>query len=229
MPFFFFDDLYLLLVLPAVLFSFFCQWKVTSTFKKYSKVPTRRRITGADAAARVCQLGEARDVRIESVTGKLTDHFDPRGNVIRLSQSVYGESSVAALGVAAHEAGHAAQYAQGYGPIRLRSAIIPVTQVASNLAMPLVIAGLLIEGLGILLTIGILFFAVAFLFQVITLPVEFNASRRALALLESGGMLDRDELDGAKKVLSAAAMTYVAAMAVALASLLRLILISRRR
>jgi len=222
-----YDMYYVMMVIPAVLFGLICQWKVSSTFKKYSKVQTRRRLTGAEAAAKVCQLGEARDVRIESVSGKLTDHYDPRGNVIRLSQSVYGESTVAALGVAAHEAGHAAQYAQRYAPIRLRSAILPVTQLVSNAIVPLVLISLF-TGFEFMINILIVVYAVTFLFQLITLPVEFNASRRALALLESGGMLDSDEIVGARKVLSAAAMTYVAAMAVSLMQLLW-ILARRRR
>ncbi|MCL2082987.1 MAG: zinc metallopeptidase [Oscillospiraceae bacterium] len=223
-------DIYLLLlVAPTAIFAMICQFRVSGTFKKYSQIPSRRRLTGADAARRVCQLNEASHVTVEQTGGNLTDHYDPRRNVIRLSQSVYAQASVAAIGVAAHEAGHAAQYAQGYGPARLRMSIVPITQLASNLAMPLILMGLFISSFEFLFRIGVLCFAVAFLFQVVTLPVEFNASRRALATLESGGMLDSDELYAAKKVLNAAAMTYVAAMAVSLAQLLRLILLSNRR
>lgn len=223
-----FDIYYIALVIPAILFAMICQFRVSSTFKKYSQMRTRRGITGEQAAQRVCTLGEARYVTVKQVSGNLTDHFNPKDNTIGLSENVFGQTTVAAVGVAAHEAGHAAQYAQGYGPIRLRSAILPVTNIASALAIPLVIAGIWLEFF-MLVNIGILLFGVAFLFQVITLPVEFNASRRALAMLESGGMLDEDELRGAKKVLSAAAMTYVAAMMVSLMQLLRLILISRNR
>ena len=228
MPYFFFDEYYLLLVLPAVLFALICKLRVSSSFKKYSQIRTRRGMTGAEAARKVCELGEAGQVAIEHTKGQLSDHYDPRSNVIRLSDSVYGSDSIAAVGVAAHEAGHAAQYAQGYGPIKLRAAIIPVTQVASNLAMPLVLLGFFFN-YGLLIDIGIILFGAAVFFQLVTLPVEFNASRRAMALLRSGGVLSEDELAGAKKVLSAAAMTYVAAMAVALAQLLRLIFISQRR
>lgn len=228
MPFFYFDEYYLLFVLPAIVFAMICQWRVSSVFKKYAQRRTRRGITGADAARQVCGLGEALHVSVEPVAGKLSDHYDPKSNIIRLSEGVYGSASVAAVGVAAHEAGHAAQYAQGYGLIRLRSAIIPVTQVTSNLAMPLVMLGFVFS-LDVLINLGILFFGVAFLFQLVTLPVEFNASRRALALLRSGSMLDEDELHDARKVLSAAALTYVAALAVSLAQIIRLILLSRRR
>lgn len=223
-----FDIYYLVLVLPTIIFALLCQWKVSSAFKKYSSIRTRNGMTGADAAREICKMGGASHVGIETTAGNLTDHFDPRSQVIRLSQQVYGVPSIAAVGVAAHEAGHASQYAHGYGPVRLRSAIIPVTQVASNLAVPLVLAGFIFN-LGLLIHIGILFFAVAFFFQLVTLPVEFNASKRAIAMLETGGFLDEQELKDAKKVLSAAAMTYVAAMAVSLAQLLRLLLLARRR
>ncbi|MDR0293310.1 MAG: zinc metallopeptidase [Oscillospiraceae bacterium] len=224
-----FDIYYIALVLPAALFALFCQFRVTSTFKKYARIRTRRGITGEQAAARVCALGEARHVSVKAIAGNLTDHFNPKDNVISLSQSVYGESSVAAVGVAAHEAGHAAQYAQGYGPVKLRAGILPVTRVASMLALPLILIGFAVEGMPVLVNIGILLFGVAFLFQLLTLPVEFDASRRALAILESGGMLDGDELRGAKRVLSAAAMTYVAAMAVSLMQLIRVILLAQSR
>jgi hypothetical protein len=224
-----FDIYYLVLVVPAMLFAFFCQFKVKSTFTKYSAMQTRRRLTGADAAARVCSLTETRNVRIGSVPGHLTDHFNPKDNSIGLSQSVYGATSVAAVGVAAHEAGHAAQYAHGYAPIRLRAAILPVTRFASMAAFPLILIGFAVETLPFLINLGLLFFFMAFFFQVVTLPVEFNASRRAMSVLEAGGILDTDELNGAKKVLDAAAMTYVAALAVSFAQLLRIMLIARGR
>jgi hypothetical protein len=223
-----FDIYYIALVVPATLFALLCQFKVKSTFGKYSKIRTRRGITGEQAAKRICSYNEAQGVIVRQVQGHLTDHFNPKDNSIGLSQSVYGETSVAAVGVAAHEAGHAAQYANGYGPVRLRSFIFPVSRFGSMLAFPLVIAGFMFDFL-MLVNLGILFFTAAVFFQLVTLPVEFNASRRALKTLESGGMLDADELKGAKKVLSAAALTYVAALAVSLAQLLRLILIARGR
>jgi hypothetical protein len=223
-----FDVYYIALVVPAMLFALFCQFKVKSTFNKYSKVRTRRGVTGEQAAKRVCSYGGAPGVAVRQVPGHLTDHFNPKDNSIGLSGSVFGDTSVAAVGVAAHEAGHAAQYALGYGPVRLRTAIIPVTRFASGAALPLILAGFILEYF-MLVNIGILFFGAALFFQVVTLPVEFNASRRALKLLESGGILDADELKGARKVLSAAAMTYVAAMAVSLMQLIRLLLIARGR
>jgi hypothetical protein len=224
-----FDIYYIALVVPAMLFAMFCQFKVSSTFKKYSKVRTRRGITGEQAAIRVCSHGDARQTRVKAVPGHLTDHFNPKDNTIGLSQSVFGEASVAAVGVAAHEAGHASQYAQGYAPIRLRSAMLPVTRFASMAAFPLILLGFFVETMPFLINIGLLCFAVAFFFQVVTLPVEFNASRRALDLLRSGNILDDAELKGARKVLTAAAMTYVAAMAVSLMQLLRLLIIARGR
>ncbi|MDR0326646.1 MAG: zinc metallopeptidase [Oscillospiraceae bacterium] len=223
-----FDIYYVTLVVPAVLFALICQWRVSSTFKKYSKVQTRRGITGEQAAKKVCSYGDTRHTLVKQVQGHLTDHFNPKTNEIGLSESVYSQSTVAAVGVAAHEAGHASQFAQDYGPMRLRHILLPVTNVASMLAVPLVLIGFWMEFL-MLVNVGILFFGVAFFFQVVTLPVEFNASRRALRVLESGGMLDEDELRGAKKVLTAAAMTYVAAMAVSLAQLLRFMMIARGR
>jgi hypothetical protein len=224
-----FDIYYLILVLPAMVFAMFCQLMVKSTFSKYAKVKTRRGITGEQAAAKVCSYGDARQTRVKAVPGHLTDHFNPKDNTIGLSQSVYGDTSVAAVGVAAHEAGHASQYAQGYGPIKLRSAILPVTRFASMAAFPLILIGFMVEAMPFLVNIGLLCFALAFFFQVVTLPVEFNASRRALSMLEAGNMLDEEELRGARKVLTAAAMTYVAAMAVSFMQLLRLMLIARNR
>lgn len=224
MPYFYMDYWYIVLVIPAVIFSLIAQYKVTSTFKRYSKVMSKRGITGMEAARKILDVNGLYNVRIERVSGDLTDHFDPKADVIRLSDSVYGSSSVAAVGVAAHEAGHAVQHSVGYTPIRIRSAIIPVCNIGSNLAMPLVLIGLLLsfEGLALL---GVMLFGLSVVFQLVTLPVEFNASSRALAALTSSGMLDEPEAKNTKKVLSAAAMTYVAALAVALANFLRLLFI----
>lgn len=230
MPFFYYYDwTYWAVLLPAILIALFAQLKVSSTFNRYSKVASSRGYTGAQAAEAVLRAHGVNNVRIERVSGKLTDHYDPRSNVIRLSDGVYGSTSVAAMGVAAHEAGHAVQYAQGYGPIKLRSAIIPVCNVGSQLSMVLIIVGLLLYSQA-LLGVGILLFSLAVVFQLVTLPVEFNASRRAIETLERGWLLEGDELRGAKKVLGAAAMTYVAALLVSLAYLLRyLVLFSGRR
>lgn len=220
----FFDYYYLVLVMPAILFALWAQAQVSGTFEKFSKVRTMRGLTGAQAAEAVLRAGGVYDVRIERVAGNLTDHFDPRAKVIRLSDSVYDSPSVAAVGVAAHEAGHAVQHAQDYFPIKVRSAIIPVTQVGSSLALPLIIIGLVLSSLN-LVYLGIAFFGLSTVFQAVTLPVEFDASRRAIATLGSEGLLSQEELPGAKKTLRAAALTYVAALAVSLAQLLRLLLL----
>lgn len=227
MPYFYFDWMYLVLVLPAVLVAAWASANVNSTFKKYAKQHARRGITGAEAARRVLDANGLHTVRIEHVSGNLTDHYDPKGNVIRLSDSVYGSTSTAAIGVACHEAGHAVQHAVGYAPIKLRTAIIPITNIGSKLAMPLILIGLLFLNtqLYYLVYVGILCFSFSALFQLVTLPTEFNASRRALTAIESGNLLYDDELAGAKKTLRAAALTYVAALAVSLAQLLRLLLI----
>ena len=217
------DIYYIILVIPALIFSGWAQTKVNSTFKKYSRERTYSGMTGYEAARRILAANGLYNVNVERVSGNLTDHYDPKANVIRLSDSVFGSNSVAAVGVAAHEAGHAVQYAQGYAPIKLRSAIIPVTQIGSNLSIPLVIIGFLM-GAESLVSIGLLLFATVAFFQLVTLPVEFNASRRAVAALEMSGSINDEELYGVKKVLSAAAMTYVAALAVAVANLLRLVL-----
>ena len=200
------------------------QHNVNSTFRKFSQVACRRGLTGAQAAELVLRGSGVQDVAVEFVQGHLTDHYDPRSNVIRLSSSVYGSSSVASVGVAAHEAGHAVQYAVGYGPIKLRAALIPVTQFGSAAAWPLVLIGLLFNN-NTFFVLGMVFFLLATLFQLVTLPVEFNASNRALAALSSSGILEQDEIPMARKTLSAAAMTYVAALAVSVAQLLRLLLI----
>jgi hypothetical protein len=223
-----FDIYYVVLVVPAMLFALLCQWRVSSSFKKYAKIRTKSGCTGAQVAEKVCAYGDAHNVFIMPVPGHLTDHYNPKDNTIGLSESVHSQATIAAAGVAAHEAGHATQYAQGYGPVRLRSVLYPVSKFGSMMAIPLVVIGFAVEFF-MLINIGIAFFAVALFFQIVTLPVEFNASRRALYALQSGGMLDKDELKGAKKVLNAAAMTYVASMAVSLAQLLRLVLIARGR
>ena len=219
-----FDYYFLVLVLPCVFFAMWAQFKVKSTFDRYSRVYSRRNMTGAQAAAAVLRASGVTNVRIERVSGHLSDHFDPRDNVIRLSDSVYSSTSVASIGVAAHEAGHAVQYAVGYAPMKLRAAIIPATNIGSMLSMPLILLGLVFN-FGAIITIGIAFFGLSTVFQLVTLPVELNASNRALAAIEQGGLLYDDEYPMAKKTLWAAAMTYVAALAVSLAQLLRLILI----
>lgn len=230
-----FDWTYLVLVLPCVLLSLWASSNVNSTFKKYSQQYSTRRLTGAEAARRVLSANGVHGVRIDRVSGNLTDHFDPKTNVIRLSDSVYDSTSTAAIGVAAHEAGHAVQYAQDYTPIKLRAAIIPLTNFGSKLAMPLILIGLLLsfaEGFSFFFVyLGIACFGLSLIFQLVTLPVEFNASRRAMAAIEEGELLTIEEQKGAKKTLKAAALTYVAATATALAQLLRLILLfgNRRR
>ena len=223
----------LLLVLICAVFALWASHNVNSTFKKYANQFSRRRITGAQAAQRVLSANGVHGVRIERVGGSLTDHFDPKTNVIRLSDNVFDSTSTAAIGVACHEAGHAVQYAMGYAPIKLRAAIIPVTNFGTKIAWPLMMFGLLLSGMSYafynLVYVGIACFSLSLVFQLITLPVEFNASRRAVAAIEQGGILYEDELDGAKKTLRAAALTYVAAAATSLAQLLRLISIYGRR
>ena len=237
MPYYFygFDWTYLILVLPCFILALWASSNVNRTFKRYAKVFSSNKITGQQAAQRVLMRHGIKDVEIEHVGGNLTDHYDPKSNVIRLSDSVYNSASVSAIGVACHEAGHAVQYAQGYSPIRLRAAIIPITNIGSKLAMPLILLGVLLSAVGyysyIFVYIGIGCFALSSIFQLITLPVEFNASRRAIEAIEISGILQQDELTGAKKTLTAAALTYVAALAVSLAQLLRLIILfgGRRR
>lgn len=219
---------YVILVLPVLIFSMIASARVNSTFKKYSKVMSARRITGAQAAFEILRYYGITNVQIERVSGNLTDHYDPRTNVIRLSDSVYNSTSVAAIGVACHEAGHAAQYAQSYVPIKIRNFILPVASLGSKLGFPLAILGFFL-GFEPLAMFGVIFFAFAVLFQLITLPVEFNASKRALSVIGQADLLGEEEKNGAKKVLTAAAMTYVAALAVSVANLLRLILMVNRR
>ena len=230
MPFYYgFDMTYVVLVLPCLILSLWASSNVNSTFKRYSRQFSARRITGAEAAQRVLSANGVRGVRIDRVSGNLTDHFDPKTNVIRLSDDVFGSTSTAAIGVACHEAGHAVQYAEGYAPIKLRAAIIPITNFGSRLAMPLILLGLLFSFAGnfsyTLVYLGIACFGLSLVFQLVTLPVEFNASRRALADIEQGGILTAEEQQGARKTLRAAALTYVAATATALAQLLRLLVL----
>lgn len=219
-----FDIYYLILILPAVLITLWAQVKVKSTFNKYSKVASARGLTAQQAVHRVLSANGVNGVTIQRVSGDLTDHYDPKSNVIRLSDTVYSSTSIAAIGVAAHEAGHAVQHAVGYGPIKLRNAIIPVCNIGSQLAWPLLLIGLLLDFAG-LITVGIALYSLATVFQLITLPVEFNASRRAIRALDDSGMLDDNELPGARRTLSAAAMTYVAALLMSAAQLLRLVLL----
>ena len=227
------DMSYVILVLPCILLSLWASSNVNSTFKKYSRQFSSRGLTGAEAARRVLSAHGVGNVRIERVSGNLTDHYDPRTNVIRLSDNVFGNTSTAAIGVACHEAGHAVQYAQGYAPIKLRAAIIPVTNFGSRLAMPLILIGLLLAAFGnlsvLFIDLGIACFGLSLVFQLVTLPVEFNASNRALLAIADSNLLTEDEQAGARKTLRAAALTYVAATAVAFAQLLRLILLFGRR
>ena len=227
-----FDWTYLYLVLPCILLSLWASHNVNSTFQKYSRQFSRRGLTGAEAAQRVLSANGVSGVRIERVGGNLTDHFDPKTNVIRLSDNVYSNTSTAAIGVACHEAGHAVQYAVGYAPIKLRAAIIPLTNFGSKIAMPLILAGILFSTFGTmsdtLVYLGIACFGFSLVFQLVTLPVEFNASRRAMQTIDSSNLLTEEEQKGARKTLTAAALTYVAATAVALAQLLRLIAIFGR-
>ena len=231
MPYYYygFDWTYVVLVLPCLILSLWASSNVNSTFKRYSSQFSSRRITGAEAAQRVLSANGVRGVRIDRVSGNLTDHFDPKTNVIRLSDNVFSSTSTAAIGVACHEAGHAVQYSEGYFPIKLRSAIIPITNFGSKLAMPLILLGLLFSYVGsfsyTLVYLGIACFGLSLVFQLVTLPVEFNASRRAISAIEQGGILTEEEQKGARKTLRAAALTYVAATATALAQLLRLIVL----
>lgn len=216
------DWTYLVFVLPAVLFSLWAQARVKSTFSKYSQLPAR--MTGAEAAELVLRMNQVNGVGVEPIAGQLTDNYDPRDGRIRLSRGVYDAATVSAVGVAAHEAGHAAQYAASYGPVKLRMAVIPACQFGSTLSWPLLILGIVLDSQR-LCWAGILLFGLVVLFQLITLPVEFNASDRALAALSDSGCFDEATLEGAGKVLRAAALTYVAALAVSMGQLLRLLLI----
>ncbi len=224
MPFFYFDYYYIILVLPVIIASLIIQARLKSTYAKFSKIENMRRITGAQAAQMVLNYYGIYDVNVEHVGGKLSDHYDPTSKVIRLSDGVFNSSSIAAVGIACHEAGHAAQHAQAYKPIKVRNLILPVCNIGSTLSMPLLIAGVLF-GYEPLIWIGIGFFSFVAVFQLITLPVEFNASQRALSVIESNGLLSFEEKNGAAKVLRMAAMTYVAALATSVAQILRLVLL----
>lgn len=221
----FYFDWTVLIVLPALILSIWAQIKVNTTFDKYAKIYNRRGMTGADAARKILDSHGLYHIKIEHIRGKLTDHFDPRANVIRLSDAVYGSVSAAAIGVAAHEAGHAVQHAQGYFSIRVRAAIIPTTRIGSMLAIPIFFIGLLFASPELLLA-GILLYSLVAFFQLVTLPVEFNASARAIRVLRTSGTLSEDELSAAKKVLTAAALTYVAALLTSLLTLLRLVVLA---
>ena len=223
-----FDYTWYLLALPAFLLALWAQLRVKTTYAKYSKIRSARGRTAAEVARQILNDHGLTYVRVDQIAGELTDNYDPRTNVVHLSQGVYNSTSIAAIGVAAHECGHAVQHAEEYGPLRLRSAIIPVTNIGSSLSIPIFFVGLLLN-FTLLMSIGILLFGLVTLFQLITLPVEFNASRRALATIEERGLLTDDEARGARRVLSAAALTYVAALASSLAQLLRLVIISRGR
>lgn len=216
------------IMIPVIIFSFICQIKVNSNFKKYSKIRNSRGLTGAEAAYRLLQLNGVTDVRIKKIAGSLTDHYNPKTKEICLSESVFDSSSIAAVGVACHEAGHACQHAVGYFPLKIRNAVIPVTKFGSTLGIPLALLGLFFSFEPLIIA-GIVLYSAVALFQLITLPVEFNASGRALAVIDANGFLIGEEYSGAKKVLTAAALTYVAALASSLATLLRLILLSGRR
>ena len=228
---FYFDPTYLLVVIGAVI-CLLASARVKTTFHKYDRVRSMSGMTGAQAAERILHAAGIYDVSIQHVSGNLTDHYDPRHKVLRLSDSTYGSASVAAVGVAAHECGHAIQHAKGYAPLNIRSALVPVVNIASRLGMPLILLGVILSWNQTLIQIGILAFSLAVVFQLVTLPVEFNASSRALATLDGMDILGREELGGARQVLTAAALTYVAALIQSLAQLLRLLLLvggNRRR
>lgn len=232
MGFMYYNWTWFVVMIPCLLLSLFCSMKVKTTFGKYSKIPNSRLMTGARAAEELLRANGVTGVTIEHVRGNLTDHFDPRTNTIRLSDSVYNATSIAAVGVACHEAGHACQHAEGYFPNKLRSAILPVAQIGSKLSWLLIVVGLLLPTrFDFIVTIGIILYAAAVLFTVITLPVEFNASSRALKTIKAYGFLTEEEYPGARKTLTAAAMTYVASAVTAILQLFRLILIfgNRRR
>lgn len=233
---YYFDPTYILVLIGALL-CIFASSRVNSTYSKYAKIRSKRGITGAEAAQRILQMSGIHDVQIQHVAGNLTDHYDPSQKVLRLSDTVYGSNSVAAIGVAAHECGHALQHKEGYLPLKIRSALVPAANIGSRLGLPIVILGLVL-GIGFelpgggyfsLAEIGIWIFALAVLFQIITLPVEFNASGRALKMLGSYGLMSEDEVGDCRRVLGAAALTYVAAAASSILQLLRLVILSGNR
>ena len=221
---YYFDPTYILIIIAAII-SLIAQWRVNSAFSKYSRVAGMSGMTGAQAARMILQSNGINDVSVQRISGKLTDHYNPSTKVLNLSESVYGSTSVAAIGVAAHECGHAIQHARGYFPLSLRTALVPVANIGSQLSWVFIIVGAILSFNQTLITIGIIMFSAAVLFQLVTLPVEFNASARALEQLESNGILYRDEVSQTRKVLSAAALTYVAAAATAILQLLRLIIL----
>lgn len=221
---YYFDPTYILIIIAAII-SLIAQWRVNSAFSKYSRVASMSGMTGAQAARMILQSNVINDVSVQRISGKLTDHYNPSTKVLNLSESVYGSTSVAAIGVAAHECGHAIQHARGYFPLSLRTALVPVANIGSQLSWVFIIVGAILSFNQTLITIGIIMFSAAVLFQLVTLPVEFNASARALEQLESNGILYRDEVSQTRKVLSAAALTYVAAAATAILQLLRLIIL----
>lgn len=234
MPFYGMYDPTILLLIPAMLFTLYAQRKVNRAYKKYARIQNRTHMTGMQAARRILDANGLQNVRIEIVAGKLTDHYDPKGRVMRLSQQVYSNATIAAVSIAAHESGHAIQHGTGYGLLSFRNAIVPVVNVVSNLSWPLLVIGIIISGTGRVATgnmifdIGVLFFAAVVVFHLVTLPVELNASRRAISQMQMLGIIGADESSGARKVLSAAAMTYVAALATAVLNLVRLLLIRER-
>lgn len=223
-----FDWTYILVLIGAVL-SLLASARVNSTFNKYKKIRSASGMTGAEAAERILHQNGIYDVGIEHVSGNLTDHYDPRAKMLRLSDATYSSTSVAAIGVAAHECGHALQHKEEYGPLKLRTAIVPAANIGSRLGIPIIILGVILGSNSLLINIGIWVFSLAVLFQLVTLPVEFNASSRALAAVEQYGILGSNEVVHTKKVLSAAAMTYVAAAAASILQLLRLVLLFGRR
>ena len=222
-----FDYYYLVLIVPAIIISLIAQTKVSSTFSKFSRIANIRGLTGAEAARRILDMNGLSGV-IEHVKGNLTDHYDPKSRVLRLSDSVFSSKSVAALGVAAHECGHAIQHAKAYAPLKIRNSVFPVVNISSSLAVPIIMLGLIFNT-PFLIDAGIILFSAVVFFQLVTLPVEFNASRRALAILEDSYFLEGSEIKSARKVLSAAALTYVASAILSAMQLLRLILISNNR
>ncbi|MCI9139196.1 zinc metallopeptidase [bacterium 1XD42-8] len=226
--YYYYDPTYFLVIIAALI-SMIASMRVNSTFQKYSKVRCASGMTGADVARKILRLSGITDVEVEHVSGRLSDHYDPRRKVLRLSDSVFNSQSVAALGVAAHECGHAIQHQKKYAPLGLRSLLVPAASLGSNLGIPLVIAGLIFGALDFLVPIGIWIFIFAVLFQVVTLPVEFNASRRAIRVLGDYGLMQREEIGIVKKVLGAAAMTYVAAAAASVLQLLRLVILAGGR
>lgn len=228
MPLFFVDYWYVVLVVPMIIFSLLMSANVKGTYAKYKTVRNRSGITGGEAARRILLENGITDVRIEVCGGELTDNYNPRTHVVSLSADVFNSSSVAAVGIAAHEVGHVCQHYSGYAPIKIRNAVLPVANIGSSLSIPLIIAGFIFS-FDPLVIAGVVAFAAVVLFQLVTLPVEFNASSRAMKSLVSSGILSKDETSGTRKVLTAAAMTYVAALAVSLAQLLRLILVARDR